>query len=178
MPIKFYNPTSAGRRAGSVLDYKAVLTKFEPEKSLTDGKRRHNGSNKPPKEVTEAIQEMLDKVPGSGCLLIGDKGQLFSDYNTHALLPEKDWTGFKPPAPFIPNSIGHHKEWIEACKNETMTTCNFDYSGALTEAALLGNVAFRAGKKLEWNSKKLKATHCPEADQYIHHHYRKGWKLG
>src|SRR5260370_34375997 len=45
MPIKFYNPTSAGRRAGSVLDYKAVLTKFEPEKSLTRGKRRANGRN-------------------------------------------------------------------------------------------------------------------------------------
>jgi large subunit ribosomal protein L2 len=45
MPIKFYNPTSAGRRAGSVLDYKAVLTKFEPEKSLTVGKRRASGRN-------------------------------------------------------------------------------------------------------------------------------------
>src|SRR5205823_617540 len=45
MPIKFYNPTSAGRRAGSVIDYKAVLTKFEPEKSLTVGQRRANGRN-------------------------------------------------------------------------------------------------------------------------------------
>src|SRR3954447_4788870 len=45
MPIKFYNPTSAGRRAGTVVDYKAVLTKFEPEKSLTIGKRRAHGRN-------------------------------------------------------------------------------------------------------------------------------------
>jgi large subunit ribosomal protein L2 len=45
MAIKFYNPTSAGRRAGSVIDYKAVLTKFEPEKSLTVGKRRASGRN-------------------------------------------------------------------------------------------------------------------------------------
>src|SRR3954465_12817379 len=45
MPIKFYNPTSAGRRAGSVIDYKAQLTKFTPEKSLTVGKRRANGRN-------------------------------------------------------------------------------------------------------------------------------------
>src|SRR3954465_3743371 len=45
MPIKFYNPTSAGRRAGSVVDYKAVLTKFEPEKSLTVGRIRANGRN-------------------------------------------------------------------------------------------------------------------------------------
>src|SRR5215470_19092666 len=45
MPIKFYNPTSAGRRAGSVLDYKAELTKFTPEPSLVVGKRRANGRN-------------------------------------------------------------------------------------------------------------------------------------
>ncbi len=45
MPIKFYNPTSAGRRAGSVIDYKAVLTKFKPEKSLTKAKRRASGRN-------------------------------------------------------------------------------------------------------------------------------------
>src|SRR5688572_31045466 len=45
MPIKFYNPTSAGRRAGSVVDYKAVLTKSEPERSLTVGKRRAHGRN-------------------------------------------------------------------------------------------------------------------------------------
>ncbi len=45
MPIKFYNPTSPGRRAGSVLDYKKVITKSEPEKSLTVGKRRASGRN-------------------------------------------------------------------------------------------------------------------------------------
>ena len=114
----------------------------------------------------------------SGVLFIGEKGQLFSDYGSHALLPEKDWTGFQPPSPFIPDSIGHHKEWILSCKTGQPTTCNFDYSGALTEAALLGNVAFRVGKKINWDSKHLKAIGCPEADVYIQHHYRKGWKLG
>src|ERR671913_1261227 len=45
MPIKIYNPTSAGRRNASVLDYRAVITKTEPEKSLTQGKRRAHGRN-------------------------------------------------------------------------------------------------------------------------------------
>lgn len=45
MPIKFYNPTSPGRRAGSVLDYKAAITKSTPERSLTVGQRRANGRN-------------------------------------------------------------------------------------------------------------------------------------
>jgi large subunit ribosomal protein L2 len=45
MAIKFYNPTSPGRRQGSVLDYKASITKSTPEKSLTVGKRRPSGRN-------------------------------------------------------------------------------------------------------------------------------------
>jgi large subunit ribosomal protein L2 len=45
MPIKFYKPTSAGRRAGSVLDYAAELTKFTPEKSLLRPTVRTSGRN-------------------------------------------------------------------------------------------------------------------------------------
>lgn len=45
MPIKFYKPTSAGRRGASVLDYKSTITKFKPEASLTIGQTRHNGRN-------------------------------------------------------------------------------------------------------------------------------------
>jgi predicted dehydrogenase len=113
----------------------------------------------------------------SGVLFIGAKGTLLADYGRHTLLPEQDFQGFTPPAPFIPDSIGHHREWIEACKTGGRTTCPFDYSGPLTEAALLGNVAYRVGQKLEWDGDHLKATNCPEADRYIQHHYRKGWRI-
>ena len=113
----------------------------------------------------------------SGVLFVGQKGQLLADYGRHVLLPEKDFDGFTPPAPFIKDSIGHHKEWIAACKTGGPTTCPFDYSGPLTEAALLGNVAYRAGQKLEWDWIHLKATNGPEADRYLQHHYRRGWKI-
>ena len=68
---------------------------------------------------------------------------LIADYGNHQLLPEDRYEGFQRPDPFIPASIGHHREWTEACKTGGPTTCNFDYSGALTEAALLCNVALR-----------------------------------
>jgi predicted dehydrogenase len=113
----------------------------------------------------------------SGVLFVGTKGQLLSDYTRHALLPEKDFAGFVRPPPTIPDSIGHHAEWIKACKDGGVTTCNFDYSGALTESVLLGNVAYRVGQKIEWDSAHLWAKNCRAADEYIHHHYRKGWKL-
>jgi hypothetical protein len=64
---------------------------------------------------------------------------------------------------------------VNAIRTGGNTTCRFDYSGPLSETVLLGNVAFRAGQKLEWDYKSLNATNCPEADQFIQHHYRGEW---
>lgn len=113
----------------------------------------------------------------SGVLFIGDKGMLLADYGRHKLLPEDKFADFKAPTPFIPESIGHHEEWIRACKTGDPTTCHFDYSGALTEANHLGNVAYRTGKKIIWDPVHMKAKGVPEADIIIHRHYRKGWDL-
>ncbi len=114
----------------------------------------------------------------SGVLFVGDKGMLLADYGRHVLLPEKEFRDFVRPKPFIPKSIGHHAEWIHACKTGAPTTCNFEYAGWLTEANHLGNVAYRAGKKLEWDAAKLYATNAPEAEPFIRRDYRKGWTLG
>lgn len=114
---------------------------------------------------------------GDGTLFVGSRGMLLADYGRHVLLPEKDFVGFTRPAPFIPGSIGHHAEWIAACKSgkPTATTCGFDYSGSLTEAVLLGNVAYRVGRKLEWDARKMQAKGYPEADVFLRGAYRKGW---
>jgi predicted dehydrogenase len=120
-----------------------------------------------------------DNVPAwsTGFLFVGEKGMLLTDYSRRLLLPEDRFAGYEPPAPTIPDSIGHYAEWIAACKTGSPTGCNFDYAGALTEAVLLGNVAYRAGKKLEWDAAGLKATNCPEADAFIRREYRPGWTL-
>ncbi|MFN0058320.1 MAG: Gfo/Idh/MocA family protein [Planctomycetota bacterium] len=115
---------------------------------------------------------------GDGHLFVGADGLVISDYNKHLLLRGDTVADFKAPTPTIPDSIGHHAEWIRACKaGDRATTCNFGYSGALTETVLLGNVAYRVGKRLEWDPGKLKATNAPEADQYLRAVYRSGWTL-
>ena len=113
----------------------------------------------------------------SGVLFVGDKGMLLSDYGKHLLLPEDKFQGFVPPKPFIPNSIGHHAEWLQACKSGEPTTCNFDYAGWLTEANHLGNVAFRTGVRLQWDAANMRATNCPDAERFVRRDYRAGWKL-
>jgi len=102
---------------------------------------------------------------------------MFASYDGYRLFPQEKFKGFKPPQQTIAKSIGHHAEWIKACKDGSPTLCNFDYSGALTEAVLLGNVAYRTGKRLDWNAKSLKATNCPEADVFIRKEYRSGWEV-
>jgi predicted dehydrogenase len=123
------------------------------------------------------VEGELYKQWKSGVLFVGEAGMLLANYQRNLLLPEDKFKDFVKPAETIPDSIGHHKEWIEAIKNGGKPLCNFDYSGPLSEAVLLGNVAFRTGKKLAWNAKKLKAEKCPEADQYIQYRYKKGWGI-
>ena len=82
-----------------------------------------------------------------------------------------------PPKSRIAPSLGHHQEWIEACKTGSPTLCNFEYSGTLIEHNLLGTVAFRAGKKLQWNPESLTARNYPAADGFLRRSYRDGWTL-
>jgi predicted dehydrogenase len=119
------------------------------------------------------------KVPrwNNGVLFLGTKGMLIADYGNRKLLPEKEFADFKGPTPFIKDSIGHYREWVEACKSGGTTTCNFDYSGALTESVLLGNVAYRLGKPLNWDAKNLRVTNEKDAEKYIQHSYPKEWEL-
>lgn len=116
-------------------------------------------------------------MKGAAVLFEGTKGRLLADYGSHQLYMENGQSA-STPEPTIPPSIGHHKEWVEACKTRGPTTCNFDYSGALAEAVLLGNVSYRAGQqRIEWDSDKLEVTNCPAAAQYLRREYRSGWTL-
>jgi len=156
-----------------------------------------DGGNKPPQEVTSNVASLLDKVSGSGCILVGDKGELFSpddgdgDFRFFAKLKdEKELTRATEheAAKAIPQTIPRnlfkggtderqHLEWIAACKGGAPAYSNFDVAAYLTEIMLLGCVALRTGRKLEWEGAKMRAKNAPEASQYVRREYRKGWKL-
>jgi len=132
----------------------------------------YQGAFKPP-----ALTEGRIPAWNSGVLFVGDRGMLLADYGKHLLLPEEQFVDFQAPERSIPPSLGHHNEWIHACKTGDPTTCDFEYSGKLTEANHLGNVAYRTGKKLLWDAENLKAVGVPEADRLIRREYRQGWSL-
>ncbi len=136
-------------------------------------------------EVRRPPAELLQgqKIGGSGCVIVGNKGSMYSpdDYGQrHVLLPTKNYEGYQPPQPTIPRAPGNnpHQEWLRACKGGAPAMSNFtEYGGPLTEMALLGNVAIRVGKRIDWDSVNLRARGLPAADQFIHREYRKGWTI-
>ena len=132
----------------------------------------YQGSEKPERWLNKEIPQW-----GNGVLFVGDKGMVLSDYRKHVLLPESEFVDFQRPEPFIPPSPGHHQQWLASCRTGDPTDSPFSYAGPLTEANHLGNVAFRAGKKLQWDAEKMVATNCPEASQFIAREPREGWSL-
>jgi predicted dehydrogenase len=132
----------------------------------------HQGEDKPQIWKDKGIPQL-----GNGVLFIGDKGMLLADYGKHTLLPEENFKDFTTPAPTIPRVAGHWQEWLTACRSGVKCSADFEYSGLLTEANHLGNVAYRVGKKITWDAAAMKCTGCPEADQFIKREYREGWTL-
>jgi predicted dehydrogenase len=114
---------------------------------------------------------------GSGVLFEGTGGKLVADYSKYRILPDEFARDFQPPAPSIPKSVGHHKEWLDAVRTGGQPLCHFGYAGVLTEAVLLGNVAYRAGRQIAWDAAAGK-TDSPEADRFVKWEVRKGWELG
>jgi predicted dehydrogenase len=128
-----------------------------------------------------------EKFSGSGSLMVGDKGSLYSpdDYgNGRVLLPKRAFEGFVLPKQKLPRNgggdTGMKREWVMAIqkKDPKIALSNFDYAGVLTEAILLGNVAIKAqGKKLLWDGPGFKITNDSDADKLLRREYRVGWKL-
>lgn len=115
-----------------------------------------------------------------GCLIVGSEGAVLSGVwsGSPRILPDARMRDYQPPPPSIPRSRGHHRDWIEACKGGPPASAGFEYAARLTEIVLLGGVALRTGKTLHWKASEMKASNAPEADRFIHGHFRKGWELG
>ncbi len=127
----------------------------------------------------------VDKLPGSGMIMIGDKKTLITGprpNDAKLLVPEEELQEFlkNPPAQTIPR-VEEEKpvqEWIAAIKNNTLPGSNFDYAADLVEMAQVGVLAQRFGGRLDYDAKNMRVTNRPELDPYIKEPLRKGWSYG
>ena len=123
----------------------------------------------------------LKKI-GHGCMFKGTKGFIVGDFDSRMLLPygkDADLSYYKPRSKgdLLPPMGGFQQQWIKACKGDLKTTCNFEYAGNMIEQMLLGLVAYRVGKKLEYDGAAGKVTNSDEANALLSRKYRDGWTL-
>lgn len=155
----------------------------------------YDGGRRPDEFLLAHVVKLMGTVPDSGCLLVGDKGLLFSPdgYGTRFFVKRWDEDelipGTQHPAVAeIPQTIPRNrfkgdiglrqaKEWIAACKGEGPCYSNFDVAVVLTEIVLLGCVALHGSQRMRWNPDKLRMDNAPETAPFLHCKYRRGWTL-
>jgi hypothetical protein len=149
---------------------------------------------RPEARILHEVLGLYDQLPGSGALIIGDKGELFSpdDYGSKFFLSLNDEKEFTPGdeheaaravAQSIPRLPGknfdeaHMAEWFRMMKECAPAYSNFDIAGFLAEVILLGCVAERLGegRRMEWDGPNMRSPNCPEAARFVTRHNRHGW---
>jgi len=157
---------------------------FNPEKwalesSIDGGKIRER--NLPPEEVLEGFPGTGRN--GYGCVLVGTEGKIWFNRskNNWVIKPSSLMDGFDFPEPSIPRAREEdpHKEFYDAIVKDdpALPQSNFAHSGPFTEMVLLGNLAVRLKKKVQWNSEKLESPNAPEAAKLVERDYRDGWAI-
>ena len=96
------------------------------------------------------------------------------------IFPESRMKEIGKPPQLLERSPGHVKEWVMAASGEKpvdFAKSSFAYAGPFTETILLGNIALRVGRRIEWDSATMTVTNVPEANELVTKEYRQGWKV-
>lgn len=129
----------------------------------------YDGGLRPPRPAEMGTAEL----PDEGVLYIGDKGRMVFDKILDPALAAK--SAAVPRT--LPRRDGTWGEWLAACKGGERAGCDFEWSGPLTEFVLLGNIALRTGKAIEYDAAAARIPNVPEADALLRQPYHNGWTL-
>lgn len=146
-----------------------------------------DGGRNPPDEVTESLRRRCGRLPDTGCLFVGQRGQLYTDgWGVAGIMKldgDKQWRGVLNheavqsvplSVPRLPND-NHMQEWFQACKGGPATYNDFVIGARVSEAYLPGILSLRLGRPIEWDSAAMKVPGAPEADRWIQNSYRMKW---
>lgn len=123
----------------------------------------------------------LNKI-GHGAMFKGSEGFVIADFDSRIIIPhgkKADMSYYTPPSEdeVTPPKGNFIEEWVNACKGDLKTSCNFDYGGTLIEQMLLGLVAYRVDKKIDYNGTTGRVKNSAEANDLLKRQYRPGWVL-
>ncbi len=130
----------------------------------------YDGGIRPPRP---SELESGRKLPDEGVLYVGDKGKMLGT----RIIPERKMKAYNPPPKRLQRRSGTWGEWFEAMRGGQSATCRFEWAGPLSEIVLLGNIAIRTGKRIDWDGRNMKITNDRDANKYIKEAYHNGWSL-
>ncbi len=135
-----------------------------------------DGDYYPPERIRKLYSDDLKEYPPESSILIGTEGSLLIGHGAAPqLLPEEKFS--KVERPKLPER-DHYHHFVDACLGGEKTESHFAQTGPMTEAILLGTVAIRVpGRKLEWDSSRLRVSDSPEANRLLQRRYREGWQV-
>ncbi len=196
--LKLAHPTAIAAESGEVNAetfpaWARVVLEFpargeSPPVSLTWYEGKKDGKLVlPPAGLLARVLGPGEGLKESGSILVGEKGILYAPGNDGSglrITPKGLAEGKNLASPeTLPANGGGDQgmkdEWVRAIKagKPEIAYSNFDFASLLTEAFLLGNVAIRAGTRLEWDGPGLRVTNVPEANRLIQTEYRRGWEV-
>ena len=174
--LKLRYPTSISASATKVYDETAplasVVTYDFPAREGMGPLRLfwYDGGIKPPRPLE---LEAGRNLPAQGNMYVGNKGTILGS----RIIPESKMKAYKLPRKKLQRRPGIWGEWVEAIRGGPPAGCNFEWAGIITEAVLLGNIAIRSGRKLNWDGESMKFTNDSDANRYVKEPYRSGWSL-
>jgi hypothetical protein len=92
-------------------------------------------------------------------------------------LPEEKFRDVPDPPKTLRRVDDHYREWTRACKTGAATSCPIELGCEMTEMALLGALALRTGRVLEWDAQTMQVTNTEQANRFVDPPYREGWSL-
>jgi hypothetical protein len=138
----------------------------------------YDGGMRPP--VPEELQAIGTGLEREGMMFVGDQGKILAGFRCEdpKLLPDSRMQSYLGSQPATKTTVQRGNDiWIDAFRNKIQSPGSFLLAGPITETILLGGVALRAGRKVEYDTEKMKITNFQDANQYLVREYRKGWEL-
>jgi predicted dehydrogenase len=137
----------------------------------------YDGGIRPP-TIPELAADGVE-MPAEGLLLVGDQGKLLAGFtgDEPRLVPKAKMQAFKPPPQRLPRPIGELEQFIRACRGGPASDASFENAYPFVETILLGTIAVRVSRKLQWDAKNGQFTNAAQANQLIHRKNRPGWEV-
>lgn len=134
----------------------------------------YDGGMRP--SVPEELNKAGKSFSPEGMMFVGDKGRIIADFRGEN--PFLYSAGKEEKINIANDTTERGNEvWIEPFKANKQAPGSFLYAGPVTETILLGAVALRARKRVEYDSALMKITNIEEANKFLTREYRPGWEI-